>query len=340
MSLPTIDAPRTIDHPRATEEVRRPQPGAVLRRLLGRIGDYGIIVSFVVLFVALSLGNDAFLTKTNLLNVLDQQASLGIVACGITLAMIAGEFDLSVGAVFAISGVLAAKVGSEVDPGLGLLTAVGVGTAFGIANGLLVTVGRIKSFIATLASSIIISGLAIAITGGFLVSVKEASFRVVGREELFGVRYSIWIFALFAAVTWFLLSRTILGRYIYAGNREAARLSGIRVDLIRFLTMVIAGFSAGLGAMLMVSRVGTAQAGVGAGLELTAIAAVVIGGTSIAGGDGAIWRSVLGVLLLAMIRNGFNLMGIEPTYQRIFEGGLIVIAVAIDAWARKRRAYT
>jgi ribose transport system permease protein len=313
-----------------------------IRKLAGllraRAFDYGIVASCLVLFVTLSIASDVFLSRANLLNILDQQASLGIIACGITLLMIAGEFDLSVGSVFAIAAVLAAKVGAA-NPVLGLVTGVAVGTGFGLANGILVTVGRIRSFIATLATSIIIRGIAIALTGGFLVSVASPDFRIVGSEGALGLKYSIWLLVAVVIVTWFVLTRTTFGRYLFAvgGNAEAARLSGVRVNLVRLAAFAIAGFSAGVGGTIDVSRVGSAQSEVGTGLELTAIAAVVIGGTSIAGGEGAIWRTVLGVLLLAMIANGSNLLGIDPTYQRVFEGGLIVLAVSLDAWARRGR---
>jgi ribose transport system permease protein len=167
--------------------------------------------------------------------------------------------------------------------------------------------------------------------------VDDSDYAILGTNQLAGVRYTTYLFVLFAIAAAVLLSRTTLGRAIYAsgGNAEAARLSGIRVGVVRASTFVISGLSAGLAGVMISSRVSTGQADTGIGIELTAIAAVVIGGTSILGGEGAIWRSVLGVLLLTLIGNGFNLLNVNPTYQQIFQGAIILGAVAIDAWSRR-----
>jgi len=313
--------------------------GARERRIrIGAIRDYGVAVSTVVLFVVLSVTSSAFLTSTNLLNLAEQQVTLGIVACAATLVIIAGGFDLSIGAVFALSSVVAAKVASTSSPTLGLVAGIVCGLVCGVVNGGVSTIGRINSFIATLASSIIIRGLALVVTGGFGISVIDPGFRTLGNDKLLGIRLSVWILVVFAGVLWFALSRTTFGHYVYAagGNAEAARLSGIRVNAVRATTFAISGLAAGLAGVLVTSRVGTAQADVGVGLELTAIAAVVVGGTSIAGGAGALWRTLLGVTLLALIGNGFNLLSIDSMYQDIFTGALIMAAVAVDAWARRR----
>jgi ribose transport system permease protein len=313
-------------------------------RRLPRLGlttlrDYGIVTAFLALFIALSFASDAFLTKANLLNILAQTAPIGIIACGSTLVIIAGGFDLSVGAIFAIAGVVAAKIANSVDPVVGLLAGVLVGLVLGIVNGGLVTVLRINTFIATLASGFVIRGVATLITGGFLISVSDEVFSKIGRDEVLDVKISVYIFIAIILLTGFLLTRTAFGRYIFAvgGNAEAARLSGIRVDLVRTITFMISGACAGLAGVIATSRVSTGQADTGTGLELAAIAAIVIGGTSIMGGEGAIWRSVLGVLLIAMIGNGFNILNIDPFYQSIVQGMIIIVAVAIDSWARRSR---
>jgi ribose transport system permease protein len=299
--------------------------------------DYGIVVSFIALFVTLSIASPVFFTRVNLLNVVDQSAAVGLIACGGTLVIIAGGFDLSVGAIYAISGVVAA----EAVPHVGVWPAIALGAlagaGFGLCNGLLTTVGRINPIITTLATALMIRGLAVAITGGFLVRVDDPDYAILGTNQLGGVRYTTYLFVVFAIAAAVLLSRTTLGRAIYAsgGNAEAARLSGIRVGVVRASTFVISGLSAGLAGVMISSRVSTGQADTGIGIELTAIAAVVIGGTSILGGEGAIWRSVLGVLLLTLIGNGFNLLNVNPTYQQIFQGAIILGAVAIDAWSRR-----
>jgi ribose transport system permease protein len=308
---------------------------------LSVVRDYGIVMSFVALFVTLTVTSDVFLTQRNLLNVLDQSAAVGLMACGGTLVIIAGGFDLSVGAIFAITGVIAASMAKYVDPGFALALGMLAGLVLGAVNGLLVTVGRVNPFMATLASSIIIRGIALVITGGFLVSVTNRSFSTLGRGvAVLDVKWSIVIWLVFALACGFLLARTTFGRHVYAagGNADAARLSGISVGVIRTITYAVSGMSAGLAGVIVTSRVSSSQADAGTGIELSVIAAIVIGGTSIMGGEGAIWRSVLGVLLLALIGNGFNLLGVNPIYQQILQGAIILMAVAVDAWARRTRA--
>jgi ribose transport system permease protein len=318
-----------------------PAEGAVGRARVAlrasAIRDYGIVASFLAVFVTLTFSSDVFLSKSNLLNMLDQTAPMGIMAVGGTLVFIAGGFDLSIGAVFAISGVLAAKAAPALGPQAALLVGALSGIGFGLINGLLVTVGRINAFIATLGSQLVIRGLAVVLTSGYLIVVSDTAFTHFGQGDFLGVKYGPWVWLLFALIAGFVLSKTTLGRYIYAsgGNAEAARLSGVRVQLIRAITFTISGFSASLAGVLIASRVSTGQADAGVGIEFTVIAGIVIGGVSIFGGEGAIWRSVLGVLLLTMIGNGFNLLGINPIYSQIFQGAIILLAVAVDAWSRR-----
>ena len=310
---------------------------------LSALRDYGIVAAFLALFLVLTFSSDVFLTQQNWMNILDQWAAIGILACGWTLALIAGGFDLSIGAVYALASVIAAKVAVESgDAALGLLVGALSGLVVGAFNGTVITQGRINSFIATLATSFMIRGIALVISAGFLIRVVGADgnptrFDTIGRSEFLGAKYSVYLFAGTILVTGFLLHRTTFGRYIYAtgGNPEAARLSGIRVNLVRWLTFVIAGFCAGIGGIIVGSRVSTGQSDLGIGIEFDVIAAVVIGGSSILGGAGAIWRTVIGVLLLAMIQNGFNLLTVDPVYQRIIFGTIILCAVAIDAWSRR-----
>ena len=307
------------------------------RLRLSTLRNYGIVLSFLVLFIVLSVWSDVFLTKTNMLNLLDQSAAVGIIACGGTLVIIAGGFDLSAGAIFAVAGIVAVNVANSAGTTAGIVAGVAAGVGLGLGNGILTTVGRINSLIGTLASSIVIRGVALVITGGFLVQATPTNFTQLGQGKFADVNYSIWTLLGVFLFTTLLLTRTTFGRYIYAsgGNAEAARLSGVRVGVVRAITFAISGGCAGLAGVLVASRVQTGQANAGMGIELTAIAAIVIGGTSILGGEGAIWRSILGVLLLAMIGNGFNLLNLDPTYQLIVQGSIILVAVAIDAWSRK-----
>jgi ribose transport system permease protein len=303
------------------------------------VRSYGIVLSFLALFVALSIASDRFLTPRNLLNILDQSAPVGIVACGVTIGIIAGVFDLSVGAIFAVAAVAACKLALVTSPWLAILLGILFGAALGIVNGVLVNIIQINSFIATLASSIVFRGIGILVTGGLIVTVTDETFSILGTETFLGAKYTVWVFALFVVATSFILGRTTLGRYFYAvgGNARAARLSGIQVEQVRTIAFIISGLSAGIAGVLAASRTSSAQPDLGMDLALQAIAASVVGGTSIMGGQGAIWRAVLGVLILAMIGNGFNLLGIDTIYQQIVQGLLIVLAVGLDQLLRRRR---
>lgn len=317
-------------------------PGGVMQRFggLNRMRDYGIVASFVILFGVLAVWSPVFLAPTNMLNILDQWAPVGLIAVAATLVIITGNLDLSTGAVFAFSGVVAALTAQSAGPVVGVLTGVLVGVLCGTVNALLVTVGRINAFMATLATSIIVGGTATLAADAKLITVSDPAFSTLGSGSLFGLKYSVWCFAVFALVCGFVLARTRAGRAIYAtgGNAEAATLSGIRVSWVRAATFVISGGAAALAGVIVASRVSTGQADAG-GLTLTfqAITAVIIGGTSILGGQGAIWRTILGLGILAMIDNGFNLLGVDALYQTIFTGAIILAAVAVDAWARKSR---
>jgi len=300
--------------------------------------DYGIAYAFVALFVALSFASNSFLKFQNMSNILDQWAAFGLLACGETMCIIAGVFDLSVGANVSVSGVVACKVANSASPTVGLIAGAATGLGLGIANGIVIDRTRINSFIGTLATSIVMGGLAILITGGLIQTVLNTRFGAVGQGSLFQITYPGWFFIAFAIITAFVLGRTTFGRYVYAvgGNAEAARLSGVRVGVIRGSCFAISGLAAGIAGMLLASRTQSAAADLGSGMELTAISAAVVGGTSILGGEGAIWRGVLGTLLLAIIGNGFNLLNIDTTYQQIVQGGLILVAVAADQLARRR----
>ena len=327
------------------EEIRSAQDGgAVAERSVKRrfnlaalLQGYGVLSSLAVMFIVLSFVSEPFFSSRNILNILDQNSMIGLIAIGGTLVIIGGGFDLSAGSVFAMAAVLSAMVAEAGSPEFAILVGVGAGLAAGVLNGVLVTVGRINSFIATLATAIVLRGVTRIITGGSIVSVFDESFTIIGRERLLGVKYPIWLFALVAVVTTLLMRRTVFGRYVYAvgGNASAARLSGIRVGLIRVSTFAISGMLAGLAGVIQASKVASGSANTGEGLALEAIAAIVIGGTSIMGGRGAVWRSISGVLLLALIGNGFNLLSLPSTYQSVFSGVVIIFAVGLDALARR-----
>ena len=305
---------------------------------LGILREYGIIFAFLMVFGALSLLTPAFFTTRNMLNVLDQAAQVGLVALGATVTIIGGGFDLSAGAIFALAGSIAAFIAREGYPGLGLAVGVLVGLLLGFGNGALISGFRVNSFVTTLASGLIIRGVAYVLTGGLLIQIKDPVFAFLGRGRFLEAKIPAYFLFGFALLVWFLLSRTTFGRYVYAigGNEEATRLSGVRVALIRTMTFAISGLSAGISGVIGASRIATGQANVGQGIELSAIAAVVIGGTSIMGGEGAVWRTLFGVLLLQLISNGMNMLNVPPFYQLVVQGGVIMLAVSLDALRHRR----
>ena len=260
-------------------------------------------------------------------------------ASAMTLVIIVGGFDLSVGAIFAVGSVTSAWIALHVDPYLGLLLAPLIGLVLGMVNGMVITRLNVHSFLATIATSLIFKGVAIVISDGRLISVRIDSYIWLGRGKFLGVFNSIWIMVTFALVLTFLLTRTTFGRRIFSvgGNEEAAILSGIRTHRIKIATFALAGLAAGLASIITTSRVALGQASAGQGMELQAIAAVILGGTSIYGGQGAVWRSLAGVFLLALINNGFNILNADPFFRDLTTGLVILAAIGVSAIGQARR---
>ena len=299
----------------------------------------GIIIPFAILFVLIAIASPSFLRLPNLFNILDQQAATIIVAAAGTLVLIGGGIDLSVGAIYALSGVTAATVASQGGPAaLALVAGVFVGLLVGVANGVITTRFRINALIATLAMSFVISGVAALVTQGNLVVAFEAlDFQAFATTRILGLTSAAWVMVLFAIAIGAILALTTYGRYLYAtgGNAEAARLAGVAVDRIRLVAFALSGLAAGLAGVVDTSRVLSAQANAGTFLAFTVLAGIVVGGTSIMGGEGAVWRTVVGCLFIALIGNGFNLLGLDPFFRQITLGGILLVAVGIDAWSRR-----
>jgi ribose transport system permease protein len=308
-------------------------------RALDFVTEYAVLVFLALIFVWLTLASPAFLSTQNLFNILNQNAPLAIIASAGTLVIIGGGFDLSTGAIVGVAAVTAAWIAVNVDPLLGLAVAPLAGLILGLVNGFVITGLKIHSFLATLASSLVFRGTAIFITGGFLISVTAfPEFAQLGRGRFEGLNYAVFVFIAFAAVVWIILDGTPLGRYIYAigGNEEAAILSGVRVDRVRIATFALSGLAAGIAGAIIVSRIASGQPQTGDGLALQAIAAIILGGTSIYGGSGAVWWSIAGVYLLALIGNGFNILNLDPFLRDLVTGLIIIAAVGLSA-ARSRR---
>jgi ribose transport system permease protein len=306
----------------------------------GDVRAAAIVIPFLILFVLLAIISPPFLTSANLLNILDQQAAVLIIAAAGTLVLVSGGIDLSVGAVSALAAVVGATVALEAGAVVGISAGILVGLVAGLANGVIVTVFRINSLIATLAMSFLIAGLAAMVSGGTLIVLFDVEgFEALARTDILGVRSSTWIMVVAVVLIGLVLARTVAGRYMYAvgGNAEAASLSGVPVRSTRLSTFVLSGGAAGLGGVLIASRTLSAQATSGQELAFTVLAGIVVGGTSIAGGEGAVWRTVVGVLFIALIGNGFTLLGLDPLYRQIALGVIILLAVGVDAALRYGR---
>lgn len=312
------------------------EPAAVRRRFKIDLKDYGVLIGLLVLVIFLSFSTDTFLSSQNLVNLLDQAVVIGLIAIGATLCITSGVFDLSASANLALSAIIGVYLTQAFGVGLGFVLALGVGAALGALTGTLIVATKVHSFIGSLAMSIIYRGLAVVLTAGAIVAPlgdQLEGFRVWTRSVFGGVSAATLLLVVGLVVFGLVLWGTTYGRRIYAvgGNPEAARLSGVRTELIHISVFAISGLCSSAAGMVLASRAGSAQPAMATGLELTAIAAVVIGGTSIMGGSGAVWRTAVGVLILTVIANGFNLMGWDTTYQQVVTGALILIAVAADS---------
>jgi ribose transport system permease protein len=275
-----------------------------------------------------------------MLNILDQQSAMLIIAAAGTLVLVAGGIDLSVGATYSFAGVTAAHFAQSQNPALATFLGIGAGVLIGIANGLVTTRLRINALITTLAMSFIVGGCASLVTKGNLVVLFDRpSFGKLARTEFLTVRTSIWLMVASVLVFGILLARSTAGRYMYAagGNAEAARLAGVRVNAVRVLAFVLSGAAAGLAGVIDASRVLSAQASTAdTSLAFTVLAGIVVGGTSILGGEGAVWRTVVGVLFIALIGNGYILLGLDPLYEQITMGVILILAVGLDVFTRGR----
>lgn len=301
----------------------------------------GIVLPFLALFLVLSITSAPFATKANLLNILDQQSSTLIPAAAATMVLVVGGIDLSIGAVYSLAGVTAAHFALSMNPTYAILIALLVGLAVGLVNGIVTAIFRVNALITTLATSYIVGGIASLATGGNIITdFNHPGFSDFSSTTFLSVRTSTWTTLAVVVVLAFLLARTTVGRYMYAagGNAEAARLAGVRVDQVRILAFAISGVAAALGGVIDASRVLSAQSSAGSTLAFTVLAGIVVGGTSILGGQGAVWRSVVGVLFIALVGNGFDLLGLNPLYEDIVLGALLILAVGFDAWTRLRTA--
>lgn len=301
---------------------------------------YGILIAFVILVVIVFAGNPAFLSGNNVLNMLSQWAPAGIMAVGMTYVILTGGFDLSVASGYSLCAVTAAAVGQFVDPALAYLAAIGAGFAIGLLNAVLVVGVNINPFITTVGTGFILGGVTYVVTGNAAFIVEDPDFGIIGYERWHGFPFSGMLLLAFLLIGGMVLARTVYGETVYAvgGNREASRLSGIRVRTVIGSTYVLSGVCMGMAGILTASQLNSAQANLDPAIIFDVLTIVVVGGTSLAGGFGSMWRTAVGLGIIATISNGFILLDISVFYQDIIKGSIIVGALALDVLARRLAA--
>ena len=341
------------------EEAAETRPGRVsrtARRLLLRGGP---LIALILLAAYLTFATPYFLTASNLANVTRQSSITAILAVGQTFVILTGGIDLSVGAIAALAGSVSAVLmtqrfeaaGMAIGPiafWLGFPIALGVGLLCGMLNGFIITKGRIPDFIATLGTMVTLRGVALLVTGGLPVPSHLTATELkgylpqlmiwMGGANILGIPVA-GLFALAVGVAgWFVLRYTALGRAVYAigGNKEASRVSGINVDRTKVAVYAISGLLAGLAGFILAGRLNSANALMADGENLRSIAAVVIGGTNLFGGEGGVIGSMIGALIMGVLANGLNLLNVSAFWQRVIQGMIIILVVIFDQWRRRR----
>ncbi|MEM5367006.1 ribose ABC transporter permease [Paraburkholderia azotifigens] len=307
------------------------------RATLQKLGPF---IALLVIAVALSIVSHNFLTVDNLLNVMRQASINALIAFGMTLVILLGGIDLSAGSVLALSSVIIASLLTTGTPAaVATLAGLVAGGLMGFVNGLVISKGKVAPFIATLGSMTVLRGLALVVSNGSpLSSFNSDFFSLLGGGYVARlVPIPVVLMLVMFAVFWVLLRKTVFGRHIYAtgGNAESARLSGVKVDRIQLYVYTISGVMAALAGVVLTSRLNSAQPTAGTGYELDAIAAVVLGGTSLTGGRGWIFGTLVGALLIGVLNNGLNLLDVSSFYQQVIKGGVILLAVLIDRGNKK-----
>jgi len=309
---------------------------------VNRARQFGTLIGLVVLCVILWILTPYFLTVSNLLNVAEQTSINAIVAVGMTYVILSGGIDLSVGSIVALSGVvLGLALRSDQPLAVAVLAALVSGAGCGVANGLLVSLGGLPPFIVTLGTMSIARGAALLVTEGRPISGFAAPFRAVATGRIGFVPAPVIVTAGVYVLAHLVLTRTTFGRYVYAigGNEEATRLSGVAVRFHKAMIYVVSGLMSAVAAVILTARLNSAQPIAGMMYELDAIAATVIGGTSLMGGEGTLGGTLVGALIMGVLRNGLNLLGVSSFLQQIVIGGVIVVAVLLDTvLKRKHRA--
>lgn len=307
---------------------------------LNQIGTYLILL---VILVTFALFSPQFFTVNNLLTLALQTSLVALVAIGMTFTIITGGIDLSVGSTAALAGAIAAGIAVQLGTYPGLLAGIATGLAIGALNGALIVWGRLPPFVATLASMATARGLTLVYTQGRPIAGLDQAFTFWGSESWLGAPMPVWILLITAVIAHLILRQTRLGLHLYAigGGEETARLAGVNVGRIKFSAYLISGLCAALSGIILTARLWSAQPNAGIGLELDAIAAAVLGGSSLAGGAGGIPGTIAGSFIIGMLANGLNLLGVPSYHQQVIKGAIFVIAVVLTGgvgMANKKRA--
>jgi ribose/xylose/arabinose/galactoside ABC-type transport system permease subunit len=302
-----------------------------------KLWSYGIWIVLVVLFAIMFIANPVFRSNMNLMNILEQNAMLGIVAAGMLVMMVSGGFDLSVGAAGASASVAGAALSLHGGLGLAIPGAIVVGLAVGLANGLLIAKGRINAFVVTFAMASIVTGILFTLTAASPISANAGWLVPLALNTVFGIPWAFIAYVVVIAVTWFLLARTKWGHYVYSvgGNREASFLSGIPVVSTQVLAFVYGGLCAALAGLILLGQSDIGQPSAASDWPLTAIAICVIGGVSLSGGVGRVHGVIAATFLLGVISNSLNLLNVSPYVQPTVTGIVIILAVALDRMSQR-----
>ncbi|MEN2738436.1 ABC transporter permease [Microbacterium sp. X-17] len=327
-------APLTVPPLPALPEERRSQ------NLFVRYGlRFGMIWVLVVFAVVASILYTGFLSPENVNNMVAQVAPVGIIALGMTFVIIGGGFDLSVAAIFAAASVAYASLSNVMDLVPAFILTVILGVACGVLNGIVITVIKVNPFIATLSTASLFSGATYVYSQNLPVISNNPSFGGLGGDKWGGIWISVWVLVGLGLIAGAVLSRTTYGRSVYSvgGNSEAARLTGMRVKLVTISTYMLTGGCAAVAGMITASQIGVGQPTLGANITLDSIAIVIIGGTSLLGGEGAIWRTAVGLGIWAMINNLFSSLAISTGARLLMVGAIVLVAVALDSLSRRTR---
>lgn len=300
------------------------------------------LITLLVLIAIVSCLSDNFFTLNNFFNILQQTSINAIIAVGMTLVILTSGIDLAVGSIFALAGALTASMISlDISPFIAISASLMISALLGAFSGVIIAKGKLQAFIATLVMMLILRGVTQVYTKGSPISTgtndNSEMFESIAFGRIFGIPVPILIMALVFIAAWYLLKYTRLGRYIYAlgGNEAATRLSGINVDRVKIIVYALSGLLCALASTIEVSRLSSAQPTAGTGYEMDAIAAVVLGGTSMSGGRGKIFGTLIGALILGFLNNGLNMLGVDAYYQMIVKGVVILLAVLVDKKTNK-----